>query len=304
MDNHSQQENPTSSVPFFTPLECIAWLTVFGIESVAIVTLNVLTIIIYLKERSLRKRSMYLVINQAVSDMFVGSFMIVQCSSIGRLCDLWTTGVSNRFYSVIAALLTVFPSASLSNLVAISLERTHATFRPFKHRIVKTKFFGAVIAVVWFTAVLFATSMAFNVLHILQLNRNPLFWCLLFLFLIIPVSYSSIAIKIVYGNQPHHCSAISRERKLTKTLFMVTIVSLLLPLPHIILLIYYLVSLPRLTNNLMRLDYSIYILFLANSFVNPILYTFRIPEFRRALFSFLRRRRQPHSAQIFPLNER
>jgi len=229
--------------------------------------------------------------------------MIVQCWSIGSLCDIWTTSVRKRFYSVITALLTVLPSASLSNLVAISLERTHATFRPFKHRIVKTKFFGAAIAVVWFTAGLFATSMALNVLHILQLNRNPWFWSLLISFLIIPVSYLSIAIKIVYGNQPHHCGAISRERKLTKTLFMVTIVSLLLPLPYIILLIYNVVSSPRLTNNLIRLNYSFYIIFLANSFVNPILYTFSIPEFRRALFSFLHRRPLPQSSRSFPLNK-
>ena len=47
-----------------------------GFISVAIVMLNALTIIVCLKERSLRKRSMYLVINQAVADMFVGGSLI------------------------------------------------------------------------------------------------------------------------------------------------------------------------------------------------------------------------------------
>ena len=61
----------TSCFPFFSSSECIAWLTMFGIETAAIVALNVLTIIVYLKERRLRKRSMYLVINQAVADIFV-----------------------------------------------------------------------------------------------------------------------------------------------------------------------------------------------------------------------------------------
>ena len=69
MANHSRQPNTTLAL--FSPSECIAWLTVFGIEAVAMVTLNALEIIIYLKERSLRKRDMYLVINQAVADMFV-----------------------------------------------------------------------------------------------------------------------------------------------------------------------------------------------------------------------------------------
>ena len=60
MSNHSQQQNTTLSSALFThgPSECIAWLTVFGIEAVATVTLNALVIIIYLRQRSLRKRSM------------------------------------------------------------------------------------------------------------------------------------------------------------------------------------------------------------------------------------------------------
>ena len=296
MDNHSQQENTTSSASLFSPFECIAWLTVFGIESVAIVTLNALTIIIYLKERSLRKRSMYLVINLAVADMFVGGFVIIQCWFLGGNCDFWTVNpTGNPFYLVIIALLTVFPLASLTNLAVISLERTHATFRPFKHRIVKKKVFGVVIAAAWITAGLFATIRVLNVFHVLPLNLNqgfpiPFVWFLLLSLLIITVSYSSIAIKVVCGNQPHQRGSTSRERKLTRTLFMVTIVSLLLTLPHII---HSLVSSLEFTYISLQLNYSFYCLFFANSFVNPVLYTFRIPEFRRALFSFFRRKFQP-----------
>ena len=51
----------------------------FGMESVAIVTLNALTIIVYLKEYGLRKRSMYLVINLAFVDMFVAGCAITEC---------------------------------------------------------------------------------------------------------------------------------------------------------------------------------------------------------------------------------
>ena len=73
MSNHSQKLNLTSSSALFTPgkSEYIAWLTVLGIEALAMVTLNALVIITYLRERSLRKRSMYLVINQAVADMLL-----------------------------------------------------------------------------------------------------------------------------------------------------------------------------------------------------------------------------------------
>ena len=41
-------------------------------ECVAIVTLNFTTIIVFLKNRYLRKRGRYLVINLAVADMLIG----------------------------------------------------------------------------------------------------------------------------------------------------------------------------------------------------------------------------------------
>ena len=89
MANHPRQQNTILSLALFTPSECIAWLTVFGIEAVAIVTLNALEIIIYLKERSLRKRSMYLVINQAIAGMFFGGYVILESWHLGGHCDFW-----------------------------------------------------------------------------------------------------------------------------------------------------------------------------------------------------------------------
>ena len=237
MANHSQQQNETLPFSLFSASECIARVSVFGIEAVTIVMLNALTIIVYLKERSLRKRSMYLVINQAVADMFVGATLIFICLFMGHMCELWTINLAR---SLFVSLWTVSPLASLINLGAISLERTHATFRPFKHRLVKKKIFRAAAAIVWITAGALSTGF------LLRLIFDPsdyeggriffisyafsFFFCLL----TIIVSYSSMAIKIVYGTQPHHCSATSRGRKLTKTLFIVTAVSLLLTLPFII----------------------------------------------------------------------
>ena len=153
MGNHSQLQNTTSSFRWLSSSECIAWLTVFGMEVVAVVTLNVLTILIYLKERSLRKRSMYLVINQAVADMLVAGSVIIGFCNLGRYCKFWT---SINFSNVPSSIVTIvwlhfIPVASVTNLAAISLERMHATFRPFKHRIVKKNMFGVAVATFWIT---------------------------------------------------------------------------------------------------------------------------------------------------------
>ena len=314
MANHSQQQNTTSSFPLFSASECTAWLTVFGVETVAIVTLNALAIIVYMRERSLRKRSLFLVINQAVADMLVAGCVIIDCFLLGSHCKFWTSINFSNVRSVIVTNVwcTFMPLASVTNLAAISLERMHATFRPFKHRLVKKNTFGAAVAAIWFTTGLCSAMgvlvdfYRFTIKLRRRLNASY-FTLFFFLLLTILVSYSSIAIKIMYGNQRHHHCATRRERKLTKTLFIVTFVSLVLMKPFIILRILAAVSAHTFTaisqQMVSRLYYSFLFLFWANTLINPVCYAFRIPEFRRALFSFWRCRSQPQPAQVFPLNE-
>ena len=315
MANHCRQQKKTLSFALFTPSEYIAWLTVFGIEAVAIVTINALETIIYLKERSLRKRSMYLVINQAFADMSVRGYVIFESWLLGVDCDFWAI---NSFSSVLVIpFYFFFPLASLLNLTAVSLDRALAVFRPFQHNLVKKNFFEVVIVVVWITAGLFSTSVALSFrsqLSAFKVSNDILltyYSSFLFCLLIILVSYSSIAVKIVCGNEPHHHGATNRERKLTKTLFIVAVVSLLLTLPYVIFHIRSLLSIKTISFRAWsRLDFSFLSLLFGNSFVNPVLYTFRMPVFKRALFSSLGCRSQPRRsslhpsfAQGFPLNE-
>ena len=308
MANHSQEQHEASSVTPFSASRCMALLTVYGIEIVAIVTLNALTIIVYLKERSLRKRSMYLVINQAVADMSFGASLIFDyLLCVGYFCEIWTINLPRHLRIIIAVLRIVSLLASVINLGAISLERTYATLRPFKHRLIKKKIFGAAVAIVWITAGAISTVIGLQFALKSPFSKLIRIFCIvfyssfLFCLLTIIVSYSSIAIKIVYGTQPHHRSATSRGRKLTKTLFIVTVVSLLLTLPFISIM--FCTILKLCTSIPFYLRFSFHIMFYANSLVNPVLYTFRIPEFKRALISFLHCRSQRQPAPGFPLNK-
>ena len=56
--------------------ECIPWMTVGLAECVAIVTFNLCTIIVFIRNRNLRKRSTYLMINLAVIDMSLGGVAV------------------------------------------------------------------------------------------------------------------------------------------------------------------------------------------------------------------------------------
>ncbi|XP_068680934.1 substance-K receptor-like isoform X2 [Montipora foliosa] len=297
MANDSHHQNRTVT-PNFVPIsssECIAWLTVLNIEAVSIVTMNALAIIIFLKERSLRKGSMYLVINLAVADMFVPYRLIVKPLVLGNDCSFWRFEISKDFLP----LAIFFPAASVTSLVAISLERLHATFRPFKHRLIEKRMFGAAVTGVWFTAALYtAITFFFPLIFVFSLS-------LIGFFLIIPLSYSSIVIKLYCGTHPQHQCAINRERKLTKTLLIVTIVSAILLLPNGILHICFYLSSGEWLETISHhhLTYSLESLFYANSLINPLLYAFKMPQFKRALFLLFRCRSRSEPVQVFALND-
>ena len=294
MGNRSQQQNTTSPLKLIPSSECIAWLTVYGIEAVAIVTLNALTVIVYLKERSLRKRSMYLIISLTIADIFIGVLLILHDWLLGSYCNFWTSDLTVPSQIVIIALFRLFPLASVTNLAAISLERTHATFRPFVHRVVKKKIFGAAVVAAWIIAGLTSFISVFQVYLNSVLEHSHLFFISylsiysLCLFVIL-IAYTSIAVRIMFGNQTDHHGARNRERKLTKTLFIATVTSILLTLPYVIFWFLSALSHPTPTNSTwFQLSELSIFLFSANSLVNPVLYTFRIPEFKRALFFLLR----------------
>ena len=194
----------------------------------------------------------------------------------------------------------------MTNLAAISLERMHATFRLFQHRLIKKKMFGAAVAIVWIATELCSAIGVLVFFHSFSIKLNRGLYILylsffLFCLLIILVSYSFIAVKIARGNQWHHDGVALRERKLTKPLFIVTVASLTLTQPVIIFWIHTVTGSTHPT--WFRLHCCFSSLFFANSLVNPICYGFRIPEFRRALFSFMRCRFLPQPAQVFPLNK-
>ena len=114
--------------------------------------------------------------------------------------------------------------------------------------------------------------------------------------LIILVSYVSIVVKVRCGTQPQHHGATSRERKLTMTLLIVTVESLLLFLP-IVFLYLIIFSKPEILRPLsysesLNLSCGVLALYHANHVVNPILYAIRTPEYRSALLSLCPKRPQ------------
>ena len=291
--------------------ECVTWLTVGLTECLAIVTLNIITIIVLVKNRNLRKRSTYLVINLAVADMLLGGFATHdQFYWFGTVyCNVWKYNSIDPWAAyVLATLVHLFVVSSVTNIAAISVERLHATLRPFRHRLIKKWVYALIIAVVWVTAGLLSIALT-----VLGVFKGYIYYSFLLnsfnavCLLVICISYASIVIKVRCGAQPQHHGAASRERKLTMTLLIVTVVSLMFYLPFTIY--YFLVlttdvytSMSFVTN--FRLRRILFVLFFANSLVNPILYAMRMPEYRSAVRALFRRRpQQQRQVAVIPLHD-
>ena len=287
--------------------ECIILFTVFTTECVAIVTVNLLSIIVFIKNKSLRTRSMCLVMSLTVADLLVGSLSgsVDSFSGQNGLCPFVKFyPVSSEVRIALDFLILFFPVVSMTNTAMISLERFHATFRPFRHRLINRWVYVVAITVVWVfpvIALVIGAIKRFLTIHHLYLVESHSCLCLIVTF----VSYTSILFKFRFGAHPQrHCAAALRQRKLTVTLFITTLVSLLLWLPYSIFLFVnwstYIISNSLFGPERIRLLFSLNSLRYANSLVNPILYTIRMPDFKKALLSLFRGPQRENVA--IPLN--
>ena len=263
--------------------ECITWMVVGLTESVTIVVLNSLTGIAFFRDRNLRKRSTYLVISLAVADMLSGGISAHDLLyNVGEMCNFW--GHNRAYWYIPQVFILWFPDCSLTIMIVISLERLNATFWPFRHRTIKKSGHWVLIIAIWLTALLFSCALLMIYYYTDKLDYyyyargSFISICLL----VICVSYVFIFVKLRFGNQPRHHGAANRERKLTVTLFTVTSLSLLLWLPYVITtFLFFATNISSSLSEIARFRWrggSIF-LFYANSFLNPILYTMRMPGF-------------------------
>ena len=215
-----------------------AWLAVLVIGSSVIFLLNAFTLAIYTRNRHLRKPSTYLIINLTVADLLVGTVGIVLFSFFEPIKLEWDLELKQAFSWQSFVYLTsacLFPVASLANISLISLERLHATLFPFRHCLIGRRVYLTTICCSW----LFSLTLS-SVFSLLYLRASPafpyVFASYIFLsLLILTVSYV-IIISTVKKNppSPNAGPALSKERKLTMTLFTVTAVSVLTILPWVI----------------------------------------------------------------------
>ena len=279
--------------PLSSASQCIPWLVVLIIECLAIVILNIITIVVFVKKkRQLQRRSTYLIIHLAIVDLLVGVVSgPLQIEHImGWSCPLWNYRQRTIWpHNLSFAFLHLFSFASLTNLIAVSLERLHATFCPFRHRFVRKWVYRAIIIVIWLIPIVREVAQIFlleiGYFEVIDAYLYILFYAV-FLF-VICVSYILIVIKVQCSRHPQFHSRSKRERKLTGTALIVSLVSLLCFLPAMIYAGWTRHSSTYFIN--VHIHMAVLVLFLANSLVNPIIYALRMPGFREGLLQLVYR---------------
>lgn len=266
------------------------WCPAFSIEALCIIVTNSFTITTFYINKHLRKRSTYLLINLSVADLLVGLlplplysyFLGIGLTSLKENPTTFHIIVYHTYhYSDIFTGL-----ASITSLAFISLERMLATVYPLRHRVTPFRNYVGVIITIWMlNGSVAALTTYFNKYYYESGYAAWLpFSFLLSSLIVIITSYS-----IVFANF-RACKGRSirarrplghyKNKKLAKTLFIVSAASLLTWSPFVIITgIHYYSSI----NFSETAIYVTKLLHYINSLINTIIYASRMPEFRIAL---------------------
>ena len=254
------------------------WTTCFGAMAFLIVVGNSLTIATLLKKK-FRRRPHFLLTSLAFADLLVGFATM-----------LFPIGYNVSHHSVALLIarntLDVFAGqSSIFHLAVISLERLHATLRPFRHRQLSLKAYCVVIATPWFLSL--SVTILILMLNWILLMPSGVFIMIILItpLLITCFSYLAILRKRRMSHENVRSFRQNQEARFSRTIFLVTAASFITWMPFLYLQIAARV-LPVVTPR--SAVFIIRLLQVSNSFVNFVIYIVRFPSYRKALFSLCR----------------
>ena len=255
------------------------------LESLIIIVGNIFTIFVFWKHRNRFKRTFFLLINLAVADLFIGFTDLIASGPLnilGRIVKTRFNGAGDQ--NISTAFQVTFSFASVFFLALISLERAYALIWPLHHRVSRTEAYIYSATFAWVAAVSTGTLALLAVYNIL----DSFHWIVVFGSVVVSclvticVSYLAIRTRLNCRVPPidgthNRQNEQQKNAKLSRTLFLVITASLLFWIPSIVVYCTHY----RCSKCVPLFLFHICNLFrLANSIVNPIIYSFRIPMFR------------------------
>lgn len=276
-------------------------------EAIFICIGNAFTIFVFWQKRLCLQRTYYLLLNLTVADLLVGVVQLISLAtrSVPFLFTEPDYNLNIYHYSFLFSSLTIlFSWCSVFSLAVISVERVYAVLRPLRHRTLNTRVYVGGIVLVWvagiFAAVLFMLRLVFPAGVDIRLSTILINLTLLFSLSVICISYllmrSGISRGVaIFDSQIR--GSIARNIKLSKTLLIIISISLICWLPAVLLYTVIYVC-PNCILEVVKVMLTATVLHHANSVINPIVYTYRMPMFREALRTLFRARGQVENVQV------
>ena len=296
MDNSSSQSKEGNVASPMTLAELIAWSSAFGFVNVIILIGNVVTLFVFLTNtKLLRMRANFFLINLAVADMMVGIFAIP--TYLYHFITAWHkgNGVWLQHSFRISKVVDIFVGcASIFTLTVIALERALSVFWPHVHRHVKNGVYHLHLAFIWLLSVIISLLRLFFEENMLSLEFFFYFMLVFFALALSITSASYIFIwykmKFRFARRESKRRSTEQDRRLAVMLVTVTMVFALswLPFQIINIVIFFCRS---CTNMPHEVAYFTKFLHYGNSCVNPIIYSFMVPEFKKTVAALLRKLR-------------
>ena len=276
----------------------VALVVFVTLEVIIILMGNVFTIYIFGTQRLRLKRTFLLLINLAVADLVagLGEALVLTASAIAnggneifKLASPW------RAFHVFGS------STSILFLALISLERVYSVLWPFRHRVTSTRAYVCSIVIIWVIGACMSGVWLAKIYHNDKVYASLTYSSALFIaLLVICTSYLTIRSRL-QNTVPNHDLDVRRKASTEKTLrmsrtsFIVVAVSLVFWFPSFVM-----VTTQDFCSCFRPLAaWFVVVLQLANSMVNPFVYSIRIPIFQDALKKCWRKRRHNIELRAF-----
>jgi rotatin len=269
----------TSSEYTLSSKDHVLWATLFFTEAITVLFVNCLSLVIFLKKKFLVKKSTYLIICLTMSDFLVGISVLM--TAVDIYTEEMRSNVGGYLKRIKTSLTAGTVMLSLLLLALIALERLFAIVWPLRHRLSKASHYFYGIGSCWLVAISLSLSITFPQKS-LNIFGNVAVILGSIMLVIIFACYLTIWIKIKCFRAPTESKRSNLEnKKLAKTLFIITVSSLLIYVPK--LAVTFTNMHCQNCNITLSMGYGTDFIMYINSFLNLIVYSCRMPEFRKEL---------------------
>ena len=278
----------------------ITLFVIYAVQGIIIIVGNTFIIFVFWTQRSRLTRTYFLLVNLAVADFLVGitELIVIGTVKFQDTGEGYARGVLRESRSnPSAAFFMLFSNSSVYFLALVSLERAFAVLRPIRHRITNSRVYIYSIVIVWVFGLVF---FGFTVLsfHLSEVEGEYVFvasrMCLLISILIICTSYLSIRTRLRATSSAtvdnHRQGSREHDLRLARTLYITIASSIVFLMPGFV--VYSTRGFCPSCFSKPQVFWFVDAMYMANSMVNPLVYSFRMQIFKDALNKFRRKRRQ------------